>query len=223
MNFSKSIVFIVAMAALSLVACKKSQGNKNIPSDFGCINRVSKSVSISPPDHDLAISLLNANHTDYSNLTIYNVFQSQIIGQYGQQNYDVSVFADQYVNGLRVLNGDLLFTFVNGAFSSSSGTRVSAISQNATPSLTLPQVRHLFIAASAQDGYARTLNLTDSCLSAEFGYYKLDPSNGSPSFVKAWYVKPQNRDYPDAVFKDSGETVFYFNGLFTLLNNQPKN
>ena len=131
---------------------------------------------------------------------------------------DKNAVADLYSNGLRIMNTNISFNFKNEVLNFVSGDTIKQVHLDTIPSLTLGQLRKFFI-DNAETFEHLGSHFKDTCLRAEFGYFKLSDDNNikiPPRFIKAWKVEPNYNDYPCAVYNDSaGILIGYNNGIET--------
>lgn len=206
----KRVYLFTIIGLLGFAACKKGAVSTN-----GCIGQISRHY-IHGQDSLAAVDLLKKNSIPYANLAYDRVIFNDTITNVntGIKSVNQHVFALQYFNGLPLLFSSIGLHFNNGVYQSSSGTRYASIGLSTTHQLSLQFVRNVFIAASGND-----TALKKACLSAEFGYYDINAGNGNntPNIVKAWYVTPQNADYPAAMIRDdNGSVLFYNDGIMTV-------
>lgn len=209
----KKIYCILLFGAIVVVSCKK---NNVIGTDNGCITRI-RAHNIGGADSLAAAKLLQQNNIPNGNLGFERVILNDTITNILGSTVYQHVFALQYFNGLQLFNSDMGYHFKGGVLQSSSGTRYSSINLNTVPSLSLLQVRKLYVDELSKDTYKAVLTYKDSCLVAEFGYFNLNTTGTATDFVKVWRVSPKNSSYPQAFFLDNtGSTLSYFNGLETV-------
>ncbi|MFI5160171.1 MAG: hypothetical protein ACHQHN_02790 [Sphingobacteriales bacterium] len=203
-------LFYLLFILTAFGACKKS----DLPGDNGCISQVKRiNFSIKGSDSVTAIALLKQNSIAYSNLQLSFVSLDTVKDGPNAATYQ-NVFAVQNVNDLPVLSSHIWYQFKNNALQSTSGTRYSSGPSSGGSSLSLPQLRELFLKAVTENKAA--VSFKDSCLVAQFGYYDLNViSGGAPKLVKAWSVTPRNYNaYPQVFFRDdNGSTIIYDGGV----------
>ena len=183
-----------------------------IPDDAGCMQRVwaEKRPYIPEPTAggiDTAIQLFQQNSLSYSNLVFYSVRYDTFGG-----GNNVTVTADQYVNGIRYFNGEQNYRFINGKLNYAN-YRAVATTLDTVASLRLGQLRTRFMACVSLSHFAGYTK--DSCLEAQFGYYDINGggSNTALNIVKMWKVFPHNAAYPYAYIKEDGTVVQFNTGL----------
>ncbi|HZX60026.1 MAG TPA: hypothetical protein VFE54_14925 [Mucilaginibacter sp.] len=202
-------VFLILFVAVLLAACKKS----DLPGDNGCISQVKRiNFDIKSSDSVTAIALLEQNGIAHSDLQLSFVALDTVKTGPNTGIYQ-NVFTDQFINGLPVLSGHIWYQFKNNVLESTTGQRYNSSSLSGGSSLSLSQLRELFLKATAKNNAA--VSFKDSCLVAQFGYYDLNAvSGGAPHLVKAWSVTLRNYNaYPRAFFQDdSGATILYDDG-----------
>jgi hypothetical protein len=212
----KKVVYLLTVL-LALSSCKKN----DLGVDNGCISAITRHY-VNAADSAAAAKLLLQNKISVKNLVFTRVtLNDTITNGLGETHINQEIFALQYFNGLPVFSSDIAFFFEDGVFRNSSGTRFTTFNLNTSSSLTLPQLRKLFITAAANSNevlYQQLpqLNLKDSCLVAKFGYYDLNTGAvvDNPVFVKAWSVTPKNLNYPMGIFRDdTGGTILYTQGV----------
>jgi len=219
----RGYLFIVAVGLLFSTSCRKN----DLGIDNGCISRITRHY-VSAVDSTAAAKLLIQNKISVKNLVFFRVtLNDTITNTLGETHVNQEIFALQYFNGLPVFSSDIAFFFVDGVYQNTSGTRYSTtFNLNSSSTLTLPQLRKLFVTAAANSNELPyqaepPINLRDSCVVAEFGYYDLNTGAvvDNPVFVKAWSVTPKHSNYPQGVFRDdNGATIFYTQGIIEFAN-----
>src|SRR6266496_3198887 len=145
------LFFLLAVSfTVTIAACTKSDDKLSLAGDDGCIERVFIQVN----DHAINGSDLVTVHNLFVNNGIddnkfryykytYDTFQTLYppYTQYDQKNVRV----DQYTNGLRILNADLVYTFWNNSFHYRGGNLATGTSLDILPKLTISQIRKLFL------------------------------------------------------------------------------
>jgi hypothetical protein len=194
----------ITAAALLLLfaACKKDES----PSD-GCIERFTITVtdhSINSADVATVDNLFKSNNIDNSRFRYYRYEDKITQTAYPPYSFDQkTVRVDQFLNNIRLFNGDMVFNFKNDAFIFQGGNLVSETSLDVSPQLQLQQLRQKYLSDVQKnehlgDGYK------DSCISAEFGYYNLRiPSDTQNSLTKAWKVSLKSGGYPIVYYNDN--------------------
>lgn len=202
-------LYYLSFILIAFIACKKS----DLPGDNGCISQVKRiNFGIKSSDSTAAIALLRQNGIAYSNLQLSFVAFDTVKTGPNAATYQ-NVFAVQIINGLPVLSEHIWYQFKNSALQSTTGQRYNSGGIYDSSSLSLPQLRELFLNAAAKNNTA--VSFRDSCLVAQFGYYDLNAlSGGAPNLVKAWSVTPRNYNaYPQVFFRDdNGATIIYDGG-----------
>lgn len=211
----KNSIYLIICTILIFGACKKN----TIAADNGCISQITRHY-VDAADSTAAANLLKQNNISVNNLVYYRTtFDDTITSTTGVKNVNQQIFALQYFNGLPLFSSDIAFFFQNGNYQSTAGTRYNGINLNTIPNLTLPQLRKLYLDAATLNQGPISINLKDSCLVAEFGYYDVNAliNNPTPNFVKAWSVTPKNSNYPIGIFRDdNGKTITYISGIVTI-------
>ena len=218
-GFMRNIPVILAVILLTISSCKKDDVTSNqLGFDTGCIARIYIPVNahtISSSEKIIVDNLFHSNGIVNQNYRFYR-FQEDSFQTYYPPYSKIDakqILADHYVNGLRIFNDNALFLFYNDAIHYIGGDTSTTIILDTDPSLQLGQARKLFIEDAErfeQLGY----HFKDSCLRAEFGYYKKQDSNNDVTVYKAWLIKPNYYDYPRCIHKDSeGGLIWYDNGV----------
>lgn len=213
----KKLFYLAICIIVPLTACKKN----TIASDNGCISRITRHYA-DAADSTAATNLLKQNNISLNNLVYLRVILNDTItNAAGVTSINQSIFALEYFNGLPLFSAELGLFFKNDVFQSLVGPRYTSIGLNTRPLLTLPEVRKLYVDDAAKHPDPTAVNVKDSCLVAEFGYYDLNAGTGNPApyFVKAWSVTPKNSNYPLGIFRDdSGKTIVYTSGIEAFIN-----
>ena len=203
---------LCASILLTISSCKKSA----IAYDNGCISQITRNYSVNASDSLAAVKLFQQNNLPATGLTFYRVELNNVItnpkGTYIYQH----IFALQHYNGLLAFNSYIGYHFTNGVFNYQDHPVYGSVNLNATPNLTLPQVRKLYLAAAKDASSIISRDFKDSCLVAQFGYFDLNSGTGNttPNIVKAWYITPQHVQYPLAYIRDDNSAlIYYFNGI----------
>jgi hypothetical protein len=201
---------------LFIVSCKKDHDGDQ---DYGCIDRIYvnkndheiKSADVPTVDKLLADNGLNSDfrYTKYLHETRHRQYPP-----YEAYDYK-NVRVDQYQNNLRVFLGGMIFSFVNDKLDFVATNPVDVSTLDAEPHLTLPRLRKLFF-NDIKGSYSFLARYSDSCFSAEFGYFKKTTTigNNENKTVKAWRVTPMNRDVPVGYYADDdGERIYFDPGI----------
>ena len=211
-----NIVFLL-LSGLLIFSCKKDNSpSLQLPEDKGCIERIiipaNTNASFSNAEYGVINSLFINNAVNKPN---YRYFRSYT------DNTNRWVHTTQYANGLPIFNKDLNFHFNNGVFGSFSGYLTNGTTLNTKPTLSLPQLRKLFI-DNAEQFEHKGLQYKDSCLKAEFGYYDLNSGSGNTNevLIKSWKVTLKSSvepfEFPVAYYQDNnGLLIYYDNGIQT--------
>ena len=207
-------IYLIVFVALAFASCKK---NDQLPGDNGCITQIKRqNFNIKSSDSIAAIQLLKQNNIPYNDVQL-EYFSSNIVpsNQNNAGDAYASVFVIQQINGLPILSGELWYQFTNSVLQTTSGTRYNEINLSNSSSLQLAQIRAAYIAEVAKNNSTLSTQLKNSCLVTQFGYYDLNVNvSNTPSFVKAWLVKPQHSQYPQVTLQDgSGKTINYNSGI----------
>ena len=227
----KKSIFALLFLGLAVYSCKKMETEKSttILEDNGCIERANISVN----DHsgfrieNSSISIINSlfqtngiNNTKFR----YYFFDTDSVQtyfapftKYGQKIIRIN----QFTNGLEIFTSGIVFSFWNDNFKYRNGELTNGTILNSTPTLTIGQIRTLFL-GHIQQFDQKANQYKDSCFSAQFGYFNLNAgtSNSTENLIKAWKVTLKNRVYPSeipiAYYKDdNGNLIYYDNGLRT--------
>jgi hypothetical protein len=218
----KKTVLRLLFLTLTFYACTKQQ----LAEDSGCIERLiipENEHSINMADIASANALFLNNNIDNSkyryNSYIHDSTQTYF-SPYAKFDNKV-VMVDEYTNGLKIFTGQLVFTFKNEVFNFKGGYPTNGTTLNATPMLTIGQLRKLFLNHIEQFDH-KGIQYKDSCFTAEFGYYNLNAgtSYAPENLIKAWSLTLKNRNYPSnypvAFYQDTdGKLIYYDNGIRT--------
>ncbi len=209
-----SRIAILSICFVILFSCKKeSEAIKESPA---CYNLVENSTDIQLlPASDLALidSLFIKNNLSKSNLQFYNVSVSS-------QTNTTYIKCHQYINGLKVFSGDLVYLFdSNGKFDVMFGDTISMINLGNKPAMSpddLVKTFHDSIKADPQI-HAHKSQMLAECVNLEFGYFDENAGDGSasPSYIKAWWLTYDAYGAEMIVNDHSGKTFWYFNGIYT--------
>ena len=199
-------------------SCQKS----GVAIDNGCISQIKRQgFGVIPADSNAAVQLLIQNHLPTNDLQFEYIRLHDTVTINGNTDVYQYIFAIEYLNGLPVLSYDFGYTFKNGVFQQVTGARYTAITLNTHPAQTLPRLRKLYMAEVNKNGTS-VVNIKDSCLVAQFGYYDLNVNfnvinnDHSANFIKAWRVTPKHSLYPQALFRDdNGQLIAYYPSLVT--------
>jgi hypothetical protein len=214
----KNSFFALLMATVITCSCNKDNNSNDtpLPNGTGCIERIiipaNSNVSFSTAEYNEINGLFVSNGVNKPN---YRYFRSYVI------NGTRLVHTMQYANGLPIFNKDLNFNFNNGVFGSFAGYLTNGTTLNTLQTLSLPQLRTLFI-DNAEQFEHKGLQYKDSCVKAEFGYYDLNSGSGSTTedIVKSWKLTLKSStepfEYPIAYYRDdNGSLIYYDNGIRT--------
>ena len=211
-------LLIFFLFAMTFFACRKA--NTDLSQDSDCIYKlvipVTSHGTLSDSDYNLINSLFITNGITKVNFRYTRTYHDSTKTSNG--TYDVrNVYIIQYTNGLPIFTESLNYLFTNGIFDSYSGSLTKGTNLNNTPSLTLGQLRKLFIDDIELFDHNGN-QYKDSCFNAEFGYFNLNggTANNSENLVKAWHLTPKFNSYPEAYYQDnSGQRIYYFDGIET--------
>ncbi|MCC6288949.1 MAG: hypothetical protein IT249_13785 [Chitinophagaceae bacterium] len=214
----KKPLIILSFFAIAFFSCKKE--NIRLAEDNGCITKLvipaTSHGTLPDTDYNLISALFVSNGIVNPNFRFTRTYRDSI--QTNNGNYDSrNVYIIQYTNGLPIFMESLNYLFKNGVFNSYSGRLTNGTNINTSPSLSLGQLRKLFIDDISLFDHAGN-EYKDRCFNAEFGYYNLNAgtANNSENLVKAWHLTPQHNSYPEAYYQDdSGQRIYYFNGVET--------
>jgi len=218
----KNNISILLFLFLTLGSCSKETENgekyKQIAADNGCIEKITISVSsqgkLTNADYNLILSLFSSNGISSPNFRYTRTYRDSVQTYNGIYDFR-NVFIIQYTNGLPIFRESLNYSFRNGIFNSYSGQLTNGTSLNTISSLSLGQLRKLFI-DDIESFDHKGNQYKDSCFKAEFGYFNLNAGTGNTSenLVKAWHLTPNFYSYPEAYYRDdTGKRIYYFNGI----------
>jgi hypothetical protein len=216
----KNLFFPLIAWTLIIASCSRS--NTPPPPDNGCIEE--SFIKLSTPglpaaQMQAADSLFDASHIDHSNYRYY-MYEPLILTPQDSPSthHDQKVVdLDQYANGLRILNGQTIYTFWDGKLHTMYGHPAYSTNLDTIPSLSLTQLRAFFTRDLRTHSTSVNPGLTDSCYKAEFGYFDVSRNASSVNLVKAWLVTIKSAPYPfgyypRAVYKDDNGQLIYFQG-----------
>ena len=203
-------------------SCSKeteSVDHKQIASDNGCIEKITIPVSsqgtLTNADYNLILTLFSSNGISNPNFRFTRTYYRDSVQTYNGIHNFRNVIIIQYTNGLPIFRESLNYSFRNGIFESYSGQLTNGTSLNTVSTLSLGQLRKLFIDDIELFDH-KSKQYKDSCFKAEFGYFNLNAGTGNTSenLVKAWHLTPNFYSYPEAYYRDdTGERIYYFNGI----------
>lgn len=220
------LLFLAATTTTVLTATSCSRSSSPAP-DNGCIQRIvikQSDAGLSPEHTRTADSLFDVNHIDHRNYRYY-AFQSDTFQTLYSpfKKYDEKVIRlDQYVNGLRIFNGEINYIFWDGALHYIAGKPIQSANLDTISSLSLRRLRTMFTSELLRPGANVTPEFTDSCYKAEFGYFNLSNDLEPEKLVKAWRVTINYSSaswyapygygypydgYPAAYYKDNGQLI----------------
>lgn len=206
--------FVSAICIVLLFSCDKKESESS--SELACYNWTQNSPAtnlLSPTDAALVDSLFITNNLNKSNLQVYRT-------SFSPQSNTTYVKCHQYVNGLKVFSGDLVYTFdASGKFEEVFGDVVSSINLSNTASMMPENLVENFrdsIKADAQIE-AYEAEILAECVNLEFGYFDENAASGgaTPSYIKLWWLTYD--DYGPEMMVDDGKArvYLYFNGIRT--------
>ena len=214
-------ITLIVMLSL-LFSCKKEMDDLSMQNgvDNGCIERNIISVtqhSISPSNIQLVNVLFTKNGIDNSKFRYYQYTNDTFQTYFPPYTkFDQKLIrADQYANGLRLFEHNVVYNFKDNIFDFANGIVNENIMLDTNPKQVLARLRKLYISDLEQFNQ-KGASYKDSCLKAEFGYYELNSGSGNNKkiWAKAWKVTPQNRDYPQGYYQDeNGSRISYFDGI----------
>jgi hypothetical protein len=208
----KAIGVSFVLIILTFLACKKS-----LEEDNGCVQKlvipVSSQGTLSTSDYNLINTLFTTNGINRSNLRPIRTYRDSMSTYNGTYDFR-NVHVLEYTKDLPIFTGTLNFSFKNGIFESYAGRLLTGITPDITPSLSLGQLRKLFIDDIELFNHKGN-QFKDSCVNAEFGYFNLNSGTGNntENIVKAWHLTPRHIAYPEAYYQDNGQRIYYFDGI----------
>jgi hypothetical protein len=221
----KKVPVLLFTWTMIAAACQKSHAP--IPSDDqGCIEQLivdRNSPGLSSTDTKTVDSLMDVNHIDHSRVRYYDYRTDTFRAQPSSPGvFEQIVDVNQYVNGRRIFNSNIHYLFYDGMLHFLDSTRITGRSliggfPDAKPTLTLPQLRSLFTGDLLKADRPTLHHFTDSCYTAEFGYYDVAPDNAKDlQLVKAWVVSVRSFNYHSmplaACYRDSDGKLLGFQG-----------
>jgi hypothetical protein len=227
----KKNILALLLLSLTINSCKKIEAGKeiNILEDKGCIERANISVNdhsghkINNTTISIIDNLFQTNGIDKTKFRFFFYDTDSVqtyfapFTKYGQKIIRIN----QFTNGLEIFTSGTVYSFWNDNFKFRNGELTSGTTLNTTPTLSIGQVRTLFLGHIEQFDQKGN-QFKDSCFSAQFGYFDLNAgtSNSAENLIKAWKVTLKNRIYPSeipiAFYKDdNGNLIYYDNGIRT--------
>lgn len=170
-----------------------------------------KMTLLSEEELNVAKSLFEANHLDYSQLQFYGL-QSDENGYHHVRCY-------QYVNGLKVFSSEVIYHFKpTGILYFTSGELINHINQDTLSTMPSDSVIEIFLHKVEKDPWnsGRAQELKQGCYDLEFGYYNLNGATGFEhlNYTKAWKVNFKGNSYPYIYIDDQRSKVIYYdNGV----------
>ncbi|MBO9199467.1 MULTISPECIES: hypothetical protein [Niastella] len=214
----KYLLSSLIVTLLVLVSCEKDENTIPDGEDYGCIQRVyvkAKDHTISGADVAIVDNLFSKNKIDYSIFRYYEFRHDTIQDSYPPYTKRDRkwVRVDQYSRDLRIFNAERVFAFYNDTlpepdfYQRTLGPYTPQL--DTTPNLSLPRVRRLFAYNLDRhlplDSNSVRINYSDTCFSAEFGFYKeIVDKHETIKFHKAWRVFKKNskNDRPVGYYDD---------------------
>ena len=216
----KNIGFFIFLS-LAIFSCKKENQLKE---NNGCTERKIVSPNshiIDQADICLVNNLFIKNGINKNNFRYFQYTEDSIQTYFQPYNkFDSKIVrVDQFTNGLRIFNDDLVFSFKNNMFDYRGGSLTNGTKLNTIPNLNPLQLRRLFIDDVKKFNQFLNPN-SDTCLYAEFGYFNLNAGTGNTqeSLIKAWRMTLKNSvypsEYPEAYYQDTdGKLIYFDNGI----------
>jgi hypothetical protein len=219
MKTNLSILVFLFLIGGSCSKETESVDHKQIASDNGCIEKItipaSSQGTLTNADYNLILTLFSSNGISNPNFRFTRTYYRDSVQTYNGIHNFRNVIIIQYTNGLPIFRESLNYSFKNGIFESYSGQLTNGTSLNTISTLSLGQLRKLFIDDIELFDH-KGKQYKDSCFKAEFGYFNLNAGTGNTSenLVKAWHLTPNFYSYPEAYYRDdTGERIYYFNGI----------
>ena len=208
----KKLMYLL-LGVISIASCKKA--SQKI-SENGCLSRIGI-TRLSGADSVIVAGLMTNNNLPATNLVFYTYQTYNALDQQNQMA-DFQIAEAAYLqNGLPLFFYDETYGFENGVLNGPSPLSSQTVSLDTRPTLNLQMLKDSFLVQDQRIEYNKNIaaGLKDSCLVAVFGYYNLniDYSNEAADFVKAWYVHPQNSQWPQGYFRDDNGAVILFKPL----------
>ncbi len=140
----KKALYLITIAFLLFCSCKKHQEEAPAVVDSGCISRsVVKQTDSALTAAQLsgAKALFASNHLSFANFRFigYSTDTQRVTDVY------VHIWADQYFKGLQIFNATLIYHFENGQYYFLTGSALTPIDLDTTPTLKLPMLRTLYL------------------------------------------------------------------------------
>jgi hypothetical protein len=206
--------YLILLAAIILVSCKK---NNN---ESGCISVVTGINEVSASDQATIQTLLDNNHLTANNqvFVFYTVVEPPTAGPVGT-TYQTAESV-QVRNSLEIFMSTLSYQFTNGVFKELDGRQYGKVNLDARPSLNLSILRQLYLAEISKQGIAPSFK--DSCLVAQFGYFNthFNTMDTTTNIVKAWNVHPAHSQYPTCYINDVTEATLYYDDGIRFLDTK---
>ena len=206
--------FILFTCSILLFSCDKKESSS--VEEQVCYNWKQNSPSdklLSANEEVLADNLFSSNNLSRANLQFFDFSVSS-------QTNTTYVKCHQYVNGLKVFTGDLVYLFdSNGKFEQVFGDVVSSISLSNTPTSQPQNLAGTFNDSIKADTQIQAYKneILAECTNLEFGYFDENAGDGSasPSYIKAWWLT-YDAYSPEMIVNDqTGDVYYYFNGIYT--------
>lgn len=195
----KNTLITFFLFTLTLSACNKESTilTRQLSEDNGCIDKLTIPVTshgtLSNSDYNLISSLFISNGINRPNFRYTRTYRDSVQNYNGMYDFR-NVYIIQYANNLPIFLESLNYLFKNEIFNSYSGRLTKGTNLNTTPTLTLGQLRKLFIDDIELFDHKGN-QYKDSCFNAEFGYFNLNAGTGdsSENLVKAWLFDTKNQ------------------------------
>lgn len=213
----KIALCLVTIAFLLICSCQKHQDAASAVADSGCISRsVVKQTDSALPAAQLsgAKALFASNHLSFADLRFIGyATDTQMV-----TNVYVHIWADQYFKGLKIFNATLIYHFENGRYYFLSGSALTPIDTDTTPTLKLPTLRTLYL-NELDKHHIDSKTYSNTCLDAQLGFMDLNPDSLSSrpvNLTRVWQVTPSGKSYPYAFFADQdSRTINFDDGIIT--------
>jgi Zn-dependent metalloprotease len=207
------VLIIIPPLICGVVLWLASSCNKESNENSNCvkiIKNLPKTTVLSKSEMDAIKYLFNRNQLDYTKY-LFTRFQKDELGHSHARCY-------QFANNLIVFTSDAIFHFDKNDNFYYSDRLISKIDLDTKPSMKQDNVVEKFKDEIEQDGFIMMQypDIIDGCFELEFGYYDLNAgiSYADENYIKAWKIKPTNREYPNAYIKDkNSEIIYYDNGI----------
>ena len=212
----KTTLILIILVGFIASCTKNKNGGNNTSPGSDSINRVwvnQKDYTISAAEYANAGALFQQNNLKFSSLRWWETYKETSVLD-GAEYY--TTYADQYLNGLRIINGRLIHQFKNKQFYLLKGNEISSTVLDTIPGLALAQVRKLFAhELLTQKSSIDLVHYNNDCIKAEFGYYNLnwDITIQPVNLIKIWRVYPETNKNVFAYIKDDGTVMAFTDGV----------